>query len=173
MEQVSQMTQTTITPAMVLLDPREAAALPWRPFAGISGLRDRVLWQDPAGKSFAGLLHLDPGASVLPHIHLRATHHLWVVSGSCTIDGRRLDAGSYGFVPSGRSHGIERAGRAGCLLFYVYLHQGTTRQAATTADRRVAPLTAEQQGWAAAAELAGRRHPHGRRELVQEARELG
>jgi hypothetical protein len=53
-----------------------------------------VLWQEPVIKSFAGLLHLDPDASVRPHIHLRAV-----------------------------------------------------------------PLTVEQQGWAAAAELAGRRHP--------------
>jgi hypothetical protein len=67
-----------------------------------------------------------------------------------------LDAGSYGFVPAGRSHGIEQVGRAGCLLFYLYLDQGTTRQAAAAQHRRVAALTAEQQGWAAAAELAGR-----------------
>jgi hypothetical protein len=90
------MLQTTSTPGTVMLDPREVAALAWRPFAGISGLRDRVLWQDPAGKSLAGLLHLDPDARVLAHIHLRATHHLWVVAGSCTIDGQILDAGSYG-----------------------------------------------------------------------------
>jgi mannose-6-phosphate isomerase-like protein (cupin superfamily) len=147
------MLQTTNTPDAVLLDPREVATLPWRPFAAISGARDRVLWQDPAGKSFAGLLHLDPGASVLPHIHLRAIHHLWVVSGSCTIDGRTLDAGSYGFVPAGRTHGIEQVGRAGCLLFYLYQHQGTTEQAAATSHRRATPLTDEQQAWAAAAEL--------------------
>ncbi|HWD42504.1 MAG TPA: hypothetical protein VHM23_02070, partial [Actinomycetota bacterium] len=130
------------------LDPREVAALPWRPFAALSGVRDRLLWQDPAGKSLAGLLHLDPGARVLPHIHLQAVHHLWVVSGSCTIDGRTLDAGSYGLVPAGRTHGIEQVGRAGCLLFYVYSHQGPPpRQPATT------PLTDEQLAWVAAAEL--------------------
>jgi quercetin dioxygenase-like cupin family protein len=151
------MLATTIRQRTVVLDPREVAALPWRPFAGIAGVRDRVLWQDPAGKSLAGLLHLDPDASIQPHIHLRAAHHLWVLSGSCTIDGRMLDAGSYVFVPAGREHGIEQVGRAGCLLFYVYLHQGTLQQAAP--HGRVAPLTAEQQGWAAAAELAGRRHP--------------
>ena len=145
---------TTNTQGTVVLDPREVAAVPWQPFAGIAGVRDRVLWQDPAGKSFAGLLHLDPDARVLPHIHLRAAHHLWVVSGGCTIDGRTLDAGSYGFVPAGREHGIDEVGRAGCLLFYVYSHQGTTRQAATTPpQRRVAPLTDEQRAWAAAAEL--------------------
>jgi hypothetical protein len=153
------MLSTTITPEAALLDPREVAALPWRPFAGIAGVRDRVLWQDPAGKGFAGLLHLDPDASVLPHIHLRAVHHLWVVSGSCAIDGRLLAEGSYGFVPAGRTHGIERVGRTGCLLFYLHLRQDTTRQAAATPHRRAAPATAEEQGWAAAAELAGRRHP--------------
>ena len=147
---------TTNTQGTLVLDPEEVAALPWRPFAGMSGLRDRVLWRDPVGKSLAGLLHLDPDARVLPHIHPRATHHLWVVSGSCTIDGQMLDAGSYGFVPAGRSHGIEQVGRAGCLLFYLYLDQGTTRQAAAAPHRHVVALTAEQQGWAAAAELAGR-----------------
>ena len=144
---------TTNTQGTVVLDPREVAALPWQPFAGIAGVRDRVLWQDPAGKSFAGLLHLDPDGRVLPHLHLRAAHHLWVVSGSCTIDGRTLNAGSYGFVPAGREHGIEDVGRAGCLLFYVYSHQGTTRQRTATARWGVAPSTDEQQAWVAAAEL--------------------
>lgn len=153
-QELREMLQTTTsTQGTVALDPREVAMLPWRPFAGISGARDRALWRDPAGKSFAGLLHLDPDARVLPHIHLRAVHHLWVVSGSCTVDGRTLDAGSYGFVPAGREHGIEQVGRAGCLLFYLYLHQGTIEQAAATSHRRVAPLTDEQQAWAAAAEL--------------------
>jgi quercetin dioxygenase-like cupin family protein len=124
------MLQTISAQGTILLDPREVGTLPWRPFADLSGVRDRVLWQDPAAKSLAGLLHLDPGARVLPHIHLRAVHHLWVMSGCCTIDGRTLDAGSYGFVPAGRTHGIEQVGRAGCLLFYLYLHQDAPRQAA-------------------------------------------
>jgi hypothetical protein len=160
MSATTEMLQTTTnTQGPVVLDPREVAALPWRPFAGLAGMRDRVLWQDPAGKSVAGLLHLDPDASILPHIHLRATHHLWVVSGSCTINGRVLDAGSYEFVPAGCTHGIEQVGRAGCLLFYLYSHQGRPRPTAAAPDRRGAALTDEQQAWAAAAELAGRRHP--------------
>jgi hypothetical protein len=71
-----------------------------------------------AGKSLAGLPHLDPDARVLPHIHSRASHHLWVVSGSCT-----------------------------------------TEQEAASSHRHVVPMTAEQQAWAAAAELAGRWDP--------------
>jgi mannose-6-phosphate isomerase-like protein (cupin superfamily) len=161
-KRVREMLQTTTnTQGPVVLDPREVAALPWRPFAGLPGVRDRVLWQDPVGKNVAGLLHLDPEASVPPHLHRHATHQLWVVSGSCTIDGRTLDAGSYVLVPAGRSHGIEQVGRAGCLLLYLYVHQGPPRQAAATRHGHPAPLTDEEQAWAAAAaELAGRRHPN-------------
>jgi hypothetical protein len=65
MRKVSAMTQAGTVPQK-LLDSREVAALAWRPFAGRAGLYDRVLWQDPAGRSYAGLLHMDPGTSVPP-----------------------------------------------------------------------------------------------------------
>ena len=71
-----------------------------------------------------------PGTSVPPHLHPRATHHLWVVSGSCTIDGQTLDAGSYVFVPACRMHGIPQVGRAGCVLFNLYLHQAAAQRVA-------------------------------------------
>ena len=92
----------------ILLDGRDVARLPWRAFAGSEGLRDRVLWQDPGGRTYAGLLHMDAGASVPPHVHRHAAHHLWVVSGSCTVNGRALGGGSYMFVPAGLEHGIQR-----------------------------------------------------------------
>ena len=96
---------------------------------------------------------MDPGTSVPPHLHPRATHHLWVVSGSCTIDGRTLDAGSYVFVPACRMHGIPQVGRAGCVVFYLYLHQTATQRMAGPPHRGPAHLTDEQQAWAAAAAL--------------------
>jgi mannose-6-phosphate isomerase-like protein (cupin superfamily) len=150
MRKVSAMTQAGTVPQK-LLDSREVAALAWRPLAGRAGLYDRVLWQDPAGKSHAGLLHMDPGTSVPPHLHPRATHHLWVVSGSCTIDGRTLDGGSYVFVPACRMHGIPQVGRAGCVLFYLYLHQAAAQRVAQASRGGPAHLTDEQQAWAAAA----------------------
>lgn len=156
MRKVSAMTQAGTVPQK-LLDSREVAALAWRPFTGRAGLYDRVLWQDPAGRSYAGLLHMDPGTSVPPHLHPRATHHLWVVSGSCTIDGRTLDGGSYVFVPACRMHGIPQVGRAGCVVFYLYLHRTATHQVTGSPHRGPAHLTDEQQAWAAAAELSGGR----------------
>lgn len=115
------MTAALTTDEELLLDSYEVASRPWRRFADTDGLHDRVLWQDPMGRSYAGLLGMSAGASLPAHVHHHATHHLWVVSGDCMINGRRLDSGSYVFVPAGVEHGIGRAGRAGCLLFYLYL----------------------------------------------------
>ncbi len=139
------MTQAGTTARELLLGGRDVAMLPWRAFAGRAGLRDRVLWQDPEGKSYAGLLHMDGGTSVPPHVHGHAVHHLWLVSGSCTINGRILDDGSYVFVPAGLEHGIQQAGRAGCVLFYLYLRQ----DAADRTPQRVALPTPDQPAWAA------------------------
>jgi quercetin dioxygenase-like cupin family protein len=105
----------------ILLNSRDVASLPWRPFAGGQGIRDRVLWQDPEGRSYAGLLQMEPGTSVAPHRHRGAVHHLWVVRGECVITARTLGAGSYVFVPRGVEHAIQQAGPIGCTLFYLYL----------------------------------------------------
>jgi quercetin dioxygenase-like cupin family protein len=105
----------------VMVEGGEVASIPWRSFAGEEGVRDRVLWQDPEGESYAGLLDMEPGASVAPHLHRRAVHHMWVVRGECLINGRTLGAGSYVFVPQSVEHGIQHAGPTGCTLFYLYL----------------------------------------------------
>ena len=105
----------------ILLNSHEVARLPWRPFADGQGVHDRLLWQDPEGASYVGLLYMEPGTSVAPHLHHGTVHHLWVVSGECTINARTLGAGSYVFVPQGLEHAIQQAGPTGCMLFYLYL----------------------------------------------------
>jgi quercetin dioxygenase-like cupin family protein len=112
----------------ILLNGRDVASRPWRPFAGGQGVRDRVLWQDPEGASYTGLLQMEPGTSVAPHRHRGAVHHLWVVSGECTINASTLGAGSYVFVPQGLEHAIEQAGPTGCTLFYLYLRVAPASQ---------------------------------------------
>jgi quercetin dioxygenase-like cupin family protein len=79
------------------------------------------LWIDTRSRSYAGVLHLNPGAAVGVHAHRYAVHHVWVTEGDCLIEGRRLGPGSYVFVPAGTDHGIEKAGPDGCTLFYLYL----------------------------------------------------
>jgi quercetin dioxygenase-like cupin family protein len=117
-------TTATLNTAELVLTAEEIAARPWRTLDHRPGVRDRTLWHDPATASFAGLLHLDPDGRIQPHAHPDAVHHLWVVAGEATIAGKAVPQGSYVFVPAGVEHGVEHAGRTGCLLFYLYLHAG-------------------------------------------------
>ncbi|HYU59016.1 MAG TPA: cupin domain-containing protein [Actinomycetota bacterium] len=105
------------------LSATDVEARPWRPFAGQPGVRDKVLWEDPATGSYAGMMEIEPGATVRTHGHRRAVHHLFVVRGSCelAVTERVLGPGAYTFVPAATKHGIESAGTEGCTLFFLYL----------------------------------------------------
>lgn len=96
----------------------------WRPFAGSDGVRYTVLWRDPDGGSYAGLLRLDPGATLPAHRHDAASHHLFVVHGMCFVAGEPLGPESYMHVDAGETHVIEHAGPQGCTIFYLYLVGG-------------------------------------------------
>jgi quercetin dioxygenase-like cupin family protein len=111
--------------ATVLLRHAIAAELQWEAFGKRSEAHERVLWaEDPVR---AAALHLRPGASNPPHTHRDEVHHIWVVSGSCTLDGHPLYGGSYVFVPVGVEHG-EKAGIEGCTLFYLTLPASIERR---------------------------------------------
>ncbi|HEY8546654.1 MAG TPA: cupin domain-containing protein, partial [Acidimicrobiales bacterium] len=73
--------------------------------------------------SVAGLMRLDPGASVEPHVHRRSHHHVWVVEGSAVVQGRTLAAGSYAHIPAGVRHGTTSLEPDGCTLFYLYVRE--------------------------------------------------
>ena len=88
---------------------------------GIKGVYLKTLWGDARDGSYAGLMKLLPGASVLPHTHRSASHHVWVESGSARIGDRTFGPESYIHVPEGVEHGIEEAGPGGCTLLYLYL----------------------------------------------------
>jgi mannose-6-phosphate isomerase-like protein (cupin superfamily) len=105
----------------VVLDQHQTVAVNWAQFRDSEGVQGKLFWEDFRTHSAAGLMHLNPGASVSPHSHRRNVHHLWIVSGSCRLDGKDVGAGSYQFVPAGVEHGIEAAGRRGCTIFYLYL----------------------------------------------------
>jgi quercetin dioxygenase-like cupin family protein len=114
-----------------VLNSMDVEARPWQPFADQHGVRDKVLWRDPVSGSYAGLMELAPGARVVPHVHRRAVHHLYVVSGSCelSVSERVVGPGAYAFVPAETPHGIEKAGPEGCALFFLYLrHMSPKRQ---------------------------------------------
>lgn len=105
----------------IVLDRERVDSLPWQPFGKAPGVTQRTLWHDAAGRAFACIMHLEPGATVPQHTHRASTHHVWVVSGTCEVEGCSLTAGSYLFVPAMIDHGIHRAGPSGCTLFCLYL----------------------------------------------------
>lgn len=104
-----------------ILDPTEIWNRPWEPFGDNDQVRYRSLWMDERSKSYAGQLWMAPGAKVASHAHRIAVHHIWVMEGCCTVEGRHLERGSYVFVPAGTEHRIDWAGPEGCTLFYLYL----------------------------------------------------
>lgn len=82
------------------------------------GVRRTTLSQ--YGSSAAGVLTLEPGSELGEHTHASHGHHVWVVSGTAEVLGRRLGPGSYWFVPAGPPHALAAVGDAPCELFYVY-----------------------------------------------------
>lgn len=99
----------------------EVTTKQWRPFGDVHGVTTKTLWHDPYGGSYAGLLDLIAGSEIPAHVHRFACHHIWVASGDCEIGERRLNEGSYAFVPGGVEHGITKVGDRGCTIFYLYL----------------------------------------------------
>ena len=108
-------------PGMFTFTGTDIETRPWRTFADQPGIRERVLWGNTETGAFAGIIELAPEAGIREHVHRRLAHHLFVVSGTCEVTpaGRMLAPGSYAVAEPGVTHGIARAGLAGCRIFFV------------------------------------------------------
>ena len=82
-----------------------------------AGVRTMVLWS--AGDEIAGLLVLEPGASIEPHAHQGGSHHLYVIEGRCRVGDRLLAEGGYVHVHEGVARTVRGDGQIGCRLVYV------------------------------------------------------
>ncbi|MEV4709416.1 cupin domain-containing protein [Actinoplanes sp. NPDC049316] len=103
--------------ALVTLDPAEIDQLPWWPVPDCAGVVAKDLWR--AGDLHDALISYEPGSATPGRPHPTAHHHIWVVSGSASIAGRPVVAGSYLYVPPGTDHPIA-AGAGGCLLLQMH-----------------------------------------------------
>ena len=101
-----------------MLDPGEIDRLPWKPVFGCPGVRTTDLWR--LGDTHDALIAYEPGAATPGPPHHGADHHIGVVSGSATIAGRRVVAGSYVHVPPGIDHPIAEVGPEGCTLLQMH-----------------------------------------------------
>jgi glyoxylate utilization-related uncharacterized protein len=103
---------------MSVLPADEVERLPWVPIPACPGVDEKTLWQ--FGDFVVALVRYAPGSSTPGRGHLVAHHHIWVVSGSCSLAGRRLDAGSYVHVPPDAEHSVGEVGPEGCTLMQMH-----------------------------------------------------
>ena len=85
-------TATSPTDHLVLATPDTIAGVPRRDVDGTPGATQRVLWAD--GTRVAGMMEFAADAVMAEHTHVDRGHHIWVVEGSATVCGERLDAGA-------------------------------------------------------------------------------
>ncbi|MCA0331214.1 MAG: hypothetical protein LCI03_15105 [Actinobacteria bacterium] len=93
-------------------------AMPWEELRGIDGATHKVLWQHH--DNVIGLIRVEAGGSKPEHTHHGAHHHMLITKGSCVMLGRRVDAGSYVYVPPGVPHAVDEVGPDGVEFFYTY-----------------------------------------------------
>jgi mannose-6-phosphate isomerase-like protein (cupin superfamily) len=96
----------------------ELALEPWEELRGIEGATHKTLWQ--SGTTAIGLIRVEAGSTKPAHTHHGAHHHMFITEGSCVMLGRRVDVGSYVYVPPGVSHDVTDVGPDGVEFFYTY-----------------------------------------------------
>jgi quercetin dioxygenase-like cupin family protein len=94
------------------------AAMPWEELRGIDGATHKLLWQ--SGDVAIGLIRVEAGSTKPEHVHHGAHHHMLITQGSCVMLGRRVDEGSYVYVPAGVAHAVDDVGPDGVEFFYTY-----------------------------------------------------
>ena len=92
----------------------------WKPLveSGVDtrGISVKALRIDPVtGRAPTFLLRFEPGASYPYHNH-PAGEELFVLSGSCVIEGTTLEAGDYLYTPPGSKHAVRS--QDGCTILF-------------------------------------------------------
>lgn len=103
---------------LLTMQPTEIDQLPWQPVPDCPGVRVKDLWR--CGSTHDALISYAPGSGTPGKPHPGVRHHIWVVSGSATIAGQRVVAGSYVSVPPGTAHPIGDIAAEGCLLLQMH-----------------------------------------------------
>ena len=104
--------QLVLDAAAIARQPRE----PMHP-----GVTYTILWRQD--RQAAGLMWIEPDATVPEHTHASAEHHIWLVEGGAVVDGHTVGPGSYWHVPTGVPHSVVGATPDGATLFYLYLRR--------------------------------------------------
>jgi len=98
----------------------KTAQMEWKPLveSGVdtTGISVKTLRVDTAtGRAPVFLLRFEPGASYPYHNH-PAGEELFVLSGSCVIEGTTVEAGDYLYTPPGSKHAVRSP--TGCTILF-------------------------------------------------------
>jgi quercetin dioxygenase-like cupin family protein len=98
----------------------KTARMPWNPLveSGVdtTGISVKPLRTEPdTGRAVSFVLRFEPGAKYPYHNH-PAGEELFVLSGSCVIEGAMLEAGDYLYTPPGSKHSVQTD--TGCTLLF-------------------------------------------------------
>ena len=111
-------TTTHDSGTILIMGPGDIDQLPWQPVPGCPGVVAKDVWR--SGDLHDALISYEPGSSTPGHPHLNADHHIWVVSGSASIGGRGVTAGTYLHIPPAKEHPITDIGEDGCVLLQMH-----------------------------------------------------
>jgi quercetin dioxygenase-like cupin family protein len=103
--------------SMLALDADHIQQMEWQPIEECPGAAQKVLWS--FGSHVQSLIRIDPEACLPGEPHYAAHHHIFVLSGDVTLNGRPLATGAYVHVPPQVTHRL-CAGRTGCVLLHMY-----------------------------------------------------
>lgn len=99
---------------------RQTPTMEWQSLreAGIetAGIYVKALRYDENGRPPSILLKFEPGAQYPYHNH-PSGEEIFVVEGSCIIEGAKLQAGDYLYTPPGFKHGVRS--EEGCILLLI------------------------------------------------------
>lgn len=102
---------------LIVQSAADIDAMQWEPL-GSPDVANKTLWR--SGDIVLGLIRVAPGASKPEHTHHGAHHHILITKGSCVMVGKRVDAGSYVYIPPGVAHAVDDVGPDGVEFFYTY-----------------------------------------------------
>jgi quercetin dioxygenase-like cupin family protein len=99
----------------------KTASMEWKPLdeSGVDtrGISVKVLRTDPVTRRAPSfVLHFEPGAKYPYHNH-PAGEELFVLSGSCIVEGVVLEAGDYLYTPPGSKHSVRS--ETGCTVLFL------------------------------------------------------
>ncbi len=102
---------------LIAMSGDDIEALPWET-TDRPGVSRKSLWQ--SGDVTLGLMRVDEGHVNPEHVHHAAHHHILVLSGECTMVGKRVGPGSYVYIPPTVPHAVTDVAAGGCIFFYTY-----------------------------------------------------